>query len=175
MLAPKGFTQHISQEAFVQAHVTAQKKVGILRFQIPLMLLTAAFSLGGVFTIYRGWGLWSYLATGVASLALAAMLTAVLVWLPRHVKKTARQAYQTFEALSDPAEIVFESDEMLIKGQQLTRRVEYAKTRLCIETAARFVIVTDDDAVVMLETACFEDENIALFLRDVFARWYRRG
>lgn len=175
MLAPKGFTQQIAKPAYVAAHKTAQTKIGILRFTAPLMLVTVALSLGGVYTMYIGAGRLSYLITGEVMLALSAALCIVLLCLPRIAARRAERGYETFAKLCDPSQVVFTSDDMTIKGERLSRRVEYAKTRLCIETKDRFVIITDDDAVVILEKACFTDaDTTTAFLRDVFARWYTK-
>lgn len=174
MLAPKGFTQQITKDAYIAAHRIAQEKNGILRFTVPCMLLIAALSVGGIITLYNGAGRMSYILTGEILLLLSCVLAVLLlVMIPKQAKKAAQQDYISFAALSDPAEVTFESDEMLIKGEKLSRRVEYAKTRLCIETAERFVILTDDEAMVILEKACFcETDATVAFLRDVFARWY---
>ena len=63
----------------------------------------------------------------------------------------------------------------MLAGVRISRRVEFAKTRLCMETADCFLIFTDDAVVVMLEKAAFGDQRETTdFLRDVFARWYVR-
>ncbi len=173
MLAPKGFTQQISKDAYVAAHRAAQEKTGLLRFSVPTMFLIAALSIGGSITLYRGAGILSYIVTGEVMLLLSVALCVLLLYLPKIAAREAEKDYISFEALSNPADIIFESDEMTIKGEALARRVEYAKTRLCIETADRFVILTDDDAMVILEKACFTEKDATVaFLRDVFARWY---
>ncbi len=174
MLAPKGYTQHITKDAYVAAHKTAQEKIGMLRFTVPCMVLIAALSIGGSITLFNSAGRVSYIMTGEILLLLSCVLAVMLLAvIPKQAKKQAEKDYVSFEALSNPAEITFESDEMLIKGEALSRRVEYAKTRLCIETAERFVILTDDDAMVILEKACFAEKDATVaFLRDVFARWY---
>lgn len=173
MLAPKGFTQSVSQEAYIQAHRAAQTKIGALRFTGPVILAAAALSLGGSFTIYNGGGQLAYTVTGIAMLFLSALLAVWLLAAPKLAEKEAKADYDTFARLSDPSTVTFTSDEMTLQGARLTRRVEYAKTRLCIETAQRFVLVTDDDALVILEKDCFADaDNTVAFLRDVFARWY---
>lgn len=176
MLAPKGYTQHITKDAYVAAHKTAEEKTGILRFRLPCLLLVAALVIGAAVTAYQGIGILSYYITaGVMFLAACAMLI-LIKYVTNNSKITSEQDYISFEALSNPAEVTFESDEMTIKGEALSRRVEYAKTRICIETAERFVILTDDDAMVILEKSCFaEADATTAFLRDVFARWYKRG
>lgn len=177
MLAPKGFTQSISKEAYTAARMTASTKSGVLRFRLPLILLAAALVLGGGKTLFESGGGIAYLMTGLV-LVLVGLVCAVTAMyiLPSQVRLAVEQDYRSFAALSDPAQITFESDEMHIQGACLSRRVEYAKTRVCIETSDRFVILTDDDTVVMLEKSCFEDTDATTaFLRDVFARWYKRG
>lgn len=173
MLAPKGFTQQISKDAYVAAHKTAEEKTGFLRFQKPCVLLIAALVIGAAITVYRGIGIPSYYVTAAVMVLAAILLGVVLSFLPKVEETIAEQEYRSFSLLSDPAEVIFESDEMTVKGEALSRRVEYAKTRLCIETAERFIILTDDDAMVILEKACFaETDATVAFLRDVFARWY---
>ncbi len=173
MLAPKGFTQQISKDAYLAAHKTAEEKTGFLRFQKPCILLIAALVIGAGITVYQGIGIPSYYVTAGVMVLSAIMLCVVLSLLPKVEETVAEQEYRSFATLSNPAEVIFESDEMTIKGKALSRRVEYAKTRLCIETSARFVILTDDDAMVILEKACFTEADATVaFLRDVFARWY---
>lgn len=176
MLAPKGYTQHITKEAYVAAHKTAEDKTGILRYRLPCLLLVAALVIGAVITIYQGIGIPSYYVTAGVMLLTAGILLGLIQYVTKIRKRTSERDYISFEALSNPAEVTFESDEMTIKGEALSRRVEYAKTRICIETDERFVILTDDDAMVILEKACFADADATTaFLRDVFARWYKRG
>lgn len=173
MLAPKGYTQQITKDAYLAAHKTAEEKTGILRFQKPCILLIAALVIGAGITVYQGIGIPSYYLTAGVMLLSAILICVVLFLLPKCEDMIAEQEYRSFEALSNPADVTFESDEVQIKGQCLSRRVEYAKTRLCIETGERFVIVTDDEAMVILEKACFtETDATVAFLRDVFARWY---
>lgn len=175
MLAPKSFTQSVSEEAYVQAYHTAQAKIGVLRFTAPLMLATAALGLGGSFTIYNGGGQLAYTVTGIAMLIVSSLLAVWMLAAPKITEKQAKIAYATFCELSDPSQVTFTSDEMTLQGTKLTRRVEYAKTRVCIETAQRFVIITDDNAMVILEKEAFTDaEGTVDFLRDVFARWYTK-
>lgn len=176
MLAPKGFTQQLSKDAYVSAQTAASSKCGTLRYRLPLVLLAAAAVLGGAKTLFENGGL-GYLLTGIALLFVGAVcaVTALYV-MPKQVKEIGARDFVTFDTLSNPAQIMFESDEMVLKSECLSRRVEYAKTRLCVETNDRFVIITDDEATIVLEKACFEEaDNTVAFLRDVFARWYKRG
>ncbi len=173
MLAPKGYTQNVSKDAYLAAHKIAEEKTGILRFQKPCFLLIAALVIGAGITVYRGIGIPSYYITAGVMVIAAAMGVAIAATLPKAETIIAEQEYRSFALLSDPAQITFESDELTVKSDCLSRRVEYAKTRVCIETNERFVLITDDDAMVILEKACFEDKDATeRFLRDVFARWY---
>lgn len=173
MLAPKGYTQQITKDAYLAAHKVAEEKAGLLRFRLPCVLLIAALVIGAVITVYRGIGIPSYYFTAGVMLLSAVLLCVLLYYAIKIEAFVAAQEYRSFAALSDPADIVFESDELTVKGECLSRRVEYAKTRLCIETAGRFVLLTDDGTMVILEKACFcEKDATERFLRDVFARWY---
>ena len=176
MLAPKGYTQHISKEAYIAARTIASSKNGVLRYRMPLVCLAAAMLLGGAKTVYQGGNI-GYYMTGIILMLLGAVCALMALYvLPKQVGIAAERDYVTFSVLSDPANVTFESDDMCFQTDKLTRRVEYAKTRLCIETRARFVVLTDDGAMVILEKDCFEDNDATLaFLRDVFARWYKRG
>ncbi len=173
MLAPKGYTQRVSKDAYLAAHKTAEEKTGFLRFQKPCILLIAALVIGAGITVYRGIGIPSYYVTAGVMVLSAILLCVVLSLLPKCEETIAEQEYRSFALLSDPAEVIFDSDELTVKSECLSRRVEYAKTRVCIETSERFVLITDDDAMVILEKAYFaETEATVAFLRDVFARWY---
>ena len=176
MLAPSGYTQRISKEAYLAAHKTAEEKTGFLRFQKPCYLLIAALVIGAAITVYQGIGILSYYITAGGMILAAILLGVVLSLLPKIEETVAEQEYRSFSILSDPADITFGSDELTVRSACLSRRVEYAKTRLCIETAERFVLITDDDTMVILEKACFAEQDATVaFLRDVFARWYKRG
>ena len=173
MLAPKGYTQRVTKDAYLAAHKTAEEKTGFLRFQKPCILVIAALVIGAAITVYRGIGIPSYYLTAAGMVIAAIFSGVILVALPKVEQTVAEQDYRSFALLSDPAQITFESDELTIKSDCLSRRVEYAKTRVCIETAQRFVLITDDDTMVILEKACFDEPNATeAFLRDVFARWY---
>ena len=173
MLAPKDYTQQITKNAYLAAHKVAEEKTGFLRFQKPCILLIAALIIGAGITVYRGIGIPSYYITAVSAVIAAILLVVLLAALPKIEQTIAEQDYRSFALLSDPAEISFASDELTVKSVCLSRRVEYAKTRLCIETAERFVLVTDEGTMVILEKACFAEQEVTVaFLRDVFARWY---
>ena len=173
MLAPKGYTQRISKDAYLAAHKTAEEKKGFLRFQKPCILLIAALVIGAGITVYRGIGIPSYYITAAGAVMAAIFLGVILAALPKIEQRVAEQDYRSFALLSDPAQISFASDELTVKSDCLSRRVEYAKTRVCIETALRFVLITDDDTMVILEKACFAEQDATVaFLRDVFARRY---
>lgn len=174
MLPPKGYVQTLSKEAYTAAAVTAAKKSGVMRFTLPVEMGAAALTVLGVWTIIGHPLLPAYWITGGLAVAAAAIL--LWLWLavfPRMAREQADKYYALYMELYDGAEITFTADEMTVKGKRMTRRVEYAKTRLCVETSDRFVILTDDDAAVILEKACFSDPTAtSAFLRDVFARWY---
>lgn len=173
MLAPKSYTQQISKDAYLAAHKTAEEKTGFLMFFKPCLLIVAALLIGAAITVYRGVGIPSYYVTAGIMVLAALSIVVIMAALPKVERFVAEQEYRSFAALSDPSEITFDSDELIVKSECLSHRVEYAKTRLCIETAERFVLITDDDAMVILEKACFADrEATVAFLRDVFARWY---
>ncbi len=176
MLAPVGFTQQLSKEAYVHARMTASAKGGLLRYRVPAVILSAALVLGGVLTFVDNPDSLAYTLTAVVLVLCAAVCLATMLYaVPAKVRSEAAADYETFAVLSDPAEVHFTSDDMTFVGPCLSRRVEFAKTRLCIETPARFVIVTDDEAVMILEKACFTDSAATeAFLRDVFARWYTK-
>jgi len=180
MLAPKGFEQTVSAKLFEQGHVTAARKRGILRYTFPMILLGTALILYGLRAIQTAiasgqmLSMWlsgvGILLTGVA---LIVLWTAVF---PNRVKKTAVARYPMHEALYGRTAVTFTQDEMTLTGEKLTVRVAFAKTRLCVETGDLFVIFTDEEAVVLLDKAAFTaPEETTAFLRDVFARWYKKG
>lgn len=176
MLAPKGFTQTVSKDTYIAAQCLANKRVGVLKWTTPLTVLSVALALLGGNLLLESGGRAGYLLTGIALLCVAAVI-AVLWWgqFPAVVKKQAEADFITFDALSNGAAVTFTADEMMLKTERLSRRVEYAKTRVCAEAPSMFVILTDDDAVVILQKDAFADrENTEAFLRDVFARWYKK-
>lgn len=176
MLAPKGFTQHIDKDAYIEARMAAQKRIGVLRFSWAVRVLAVAVALYGVNTLLTSAGRMSYLLWGSAFVLAALVIVAVWeVALVPYIKAKSAFDYETFDAITNHAEVTFSSDEMTLTTAVMTRRVEYAKTRVCIEMPRRFVIVTDDNSVVILEKTCFEEQpSTDEFLRDVFARWYCR-
>lgn len=176
MLAPKGFTQHLSRDSYEKAQCAAAKKRGALRFTLPVEMGAAALLVLGVWTIVRNPFSFAFWMTGMLFVALAAVL--LVMWLgvlPRKASARAEEQYALYDALYGETVVTFSADEMTVEGKKLARRVVYAKTRLCVETSTHFLIFTDDDAVVVLETAAFTDRLATeAFLRDVFARWYVR-
>lgn len=176
MLAPKGFHQVVDKDAFVKAQVAVSKRVGVLRFTVPMLCLAAAAVFGGVALLAQGVGRIGYTMTAITLFCVAGMLLFCwCFWIPSDVKKRAEKEFVCFEQLVGAATVTMRSDEMCLQSDVLTRRVEYAKTRLCIETPRQFIILCDDGATVILETVCFEEqEETVAFLRDVFARWYVR-
>lgn len=177
MLAPKGYTQHIDENAYVAARVTASKTTGVLRLRTAMTVLSAALILFGGQQIYESGGRPFYVIAGAAVMLAAAALVLLWYWLlPKYIKETAKIAFVTFDKLSNDAEVSFEQDKMTLQGRMLTRHVAFAKTRLCAETPDRFVVITDDGTVVILEKDAFaEREQTDAFLRDVFARWYKKA
>lgn len=179
MLAPKGYRQVIDSRAYTAAQRVASKRDGLLRFTFPMLLLSAAGVCGAAALTFGQWHRVWYVVTAACLLVVAAW-NAVL-WLsvlPRAVMCRAQKDYKTYDRLSNPVDVTFSSDELTLTSAVMTRRVEYAKTRLCIETPLRFVLVTDDGVRVILEKACFAEETTVSFLREVFARRYvkeRRG
>ena len=176
MVAPKGFTQQLTKESYVAAQTAAAKKRGVLRFTPPMIMGAAALLVLGVWTIVRNPYAFGFWMTGLLFVACAAVL--LILWLsvfPARAKERVATGFPLYDALYGETVVSFSSDEMMLAGQKLSRRVEYAKTRLCMETAAHFLIFTDDDTVVVLEKAAFADARETTdFLRTVFARWYVR-
>ena len=179
MLPPKGFTQHLSKDAYVEAAVIVSKKSGVLRFTWPVIMGAAALTVFGGAMIARNVTMPAYwISGGLALLAAAWLLGMWLAVFPNTEKTKAREQYALYEQLYGQTTVTFTSDDMTVKGHLLTRCVDYAKTRLCVETAERYIIFTDDGAAVILEKANFEEAAATdAFLRDVFARWYtgKRG
>lgn len=176
MLAPKGFTQHIDKNAYVSARMAAEKRVGVLRFSWAVRVLAIAVALYGGNLLYTSAGRMSFLLTGsafvLAALVIVALWEAALV---PYIKAKASLDYETFDAVTNHATVTFSADELTLQTAVMTRRVEYAKTRVCMEMPWRFVIVADDGSVILLEKTCFEEQQSTdEFLRDVFARWYCR-
>lgn len=173
MLAPKGYKQVIDSRAYIQAQTAVARRVGVLRWTLPMAVLSAAMLCGGVWLLLKGVGQVFYTLTAVA--LFLTCLVVLFLWykiLPDAVKDKAKKAYHTYDTLQNPVTVTFSADDMTLQSDVMTRRVAYAKTRLCIETPARFVILTDEGTTVILEKACFEESDATeAFLRDVFARW----
>lgn len=176
MLAPKGFTQHLTKESYVTAQVAAAKKRGALRFTPPVVMGAAALCVIAVWTAIKNPYSLAYMWTACLFAVLAAAL--MILWMfvfPARIKKQVPGQFALYDALYGETVVTFSSDEMTVAGEKLSRRVEYAKTRLCVETLLYFLVYTDDDAVVVLEKAAFTDKAATTdFLRSVFARWYVR-
>ncbi len=176
MVAPKGFTQQLTKESYVAAQSAAAKKRGVLRFVPPMIMGAAALFVLGVWTIVRAPFVPGYLMTGLFLAACAVVLSVFcLAVFPARAKERGNAGFALYDALYGETVVTFSSDEMMLVGEKLSRRVEYAKTRLCMETAEHFLIFTDDDTVVVLEKSAFADARETTdFLRTVFARWYVR-
>lgn len=176
-LAPAGFTQTIDKAAYVAAHRAAAYKRGALRYRLPMALLSAALMTGAAVTLWRHPFSAAFWITAAVMVLLAAAVIGVWFWrLPKKEADEAAQAFAVYDRLMNPSEIVFGADTMTVRTPQLTREDSYARMRLCIETPDRFVLCTDDGAVLILEKACFsQKEHTAAFLREVFVRRYAKG
>ncbi len=177
MLAPKAFTQTVNRDGYIHAHLTADKRIGLLRFVPAAIAFAAIVLVCGCVIMFGADRSVEMLIKGVAALAVAAGIAAVCLFvLPERAKQRAADQFAAYDMLCRTQTVTMYADEMLLESEALTRRVEYAKTKLCIETPARFVVITDDDRVVILEKDCFTDKDgTILFFRDVFARHYAKG
>ncbi len=179
MLAPKAFEQELCEQTYVAGRYTAASKTGAIRFTVPVCFAAMALVIYGVRAFYSAVlfpALISYWLSGALILLTGVGLALVwLVVLPRRIRRQAAADYAHYRALYGRTAVHFEQDDMTLTGEMLTFRVAFAKTRLCVETNDLFVILTDDNDVVLLEKAAFTaPEDTVAFLRDVFARWYVR-
>ncbi len=172
MLAPQGYKQVIDSRAYTNARAAVSRRVGMLRWALPMAVLSAALLCGGVLLLCDRAVRLSYVLTGAVLVMLATFL--LLLWfklLPDAVKRRSKRDYLSYDRLLNPVEVSFTADDMTLVSAVMTRTVAFAKTRVCIETPARFVVLTDEGYTVILEKACFADrEATEAFLRDVFAR-----
>lgn len=179
MLAPKGFEQQLTEELYVQGHRVADNTKGALRYTFPMSFLAAAFvgfAARAFWTAAVQPTMLSYWLSGTLILLTGLGIAAVWLFvLPRLSRKKAEAGFSLYQSLYGRTTVTFTQDEMMVAGERLTRRVEFAKTRLCVETATLFVVFTDDDAIVILSKEAFaEAQETTAFLRDVFARWYKK-
>ncbi len=173
MLAPASFTQTIDRDAYIASRLIRSKKRGILRFTPAALAFSAVLIVSGLSILFGGsMRTMELLMQGMLLiLAAAAFPVTFLMILPERIKSHAEQDFSVFDALSNHVTVTMTADDMTLCGDTLTRRVEYARVRHCVETDARFVLITDDDQAVILEKAAFaEREETLRFFRDVFAR-----
>lgn len=174
MLAPKGFSQTIDKRAFVDAKLAASKRVGVLRLTLSALMITAFLAIGAISVLFGNDRTVAALIGGIAVACLAVVLaSAFLKIIPDAVKESAERDFVSYDNLMNGADVAFTADDMTFRSSVMVRRVEYAKTTICIERAARFVLLTDDRTVVILEKSCFsQPQETVAFLRDVYARRY---
>ena len=179
MIAPSSFTQTVSKEAYIEAQLIAAKHKGVLRYTLPMLVLSAALIVFGVRAVYIAVlnAQWlSYYITGAVSILVG--LGLILLWctvLPNRVRRTAENDFAVYEALFSECSVRFTADQFTVKGGSFRRTVDYARTRLCVETVSQFVILADDGhVIVLLKSAMTDERETTAFLRDVFARWYKR-
>ena len=176
MLAPKGFTQQITQEAYVAARLAASKRTGVLRARLPMMVLAAALAFFAVNTAVNG----GFRPTSLVAAFGLLLAAAVIVYLfasviPKQIKDTALRDFAVVDRLLGNVEVELTSDDVTLKSQALSRKTEFAKLRVCIETPTQYVLVGNDEFITLLQKAYFADrEHTDAFLRDVCARWYVR-
>lgn len=177
MLAPKAFSQTIDRDAYAAAQLTVSKKNGILRFTPAVLAFCGILLIAGLSVMFSGARTVDHLVKGLSAAAVALTgAAAVLLWLPEKVKAVADKRYPVFDTLSNHVTVTMQADDMTLSSAHMSRRVEYAKVRCCVETADRFVLITDYDQYVILEKSCFTDkEETTAFFRDVFARCYAKG
>lgn len=85
-------------------------------------------------------------------------------------------SFRPYEALFSPATLCFFEDWLELSGHQFWRREPYALFDGLVETGTLFVFWHKDGGFVALpKRALPEDERFLSFLRNTFARKYRRG
>lgn len=179
MLAPKGFSQELTGDRFVQGHRIAAEKRGALRYTFPMSLLSVALTIYGARAIYAALQHRTVLTEWLAGALLIATGIGIaglwLIWMPHRIKITASARHEQHRVLYGRTAVSFTQDSMTLQGECVTRTVLFAKTRLCVETATLFVLFTDDGAVVLLDKEAFDaKEETTAFLRDVCARRYKK-
>lgn len=174
MVAPKGYFQSVDKDGYVQAQLAVSRRAGVLRFTVVALLLSAIFIVSGVQVMFTSVRTVIALVTGLALLCVAVMIAiAFFMLIPEAVKATAERQFSSYNKLSNHVDVTFTSETVELKNEYVTRRAEFAKTRLCIELPERFVLITDDDTVIILEKSRFSEPSATdAFLRDVCARWY---
>jgi len=174
MLAPTGYFQSVDRDGYVKAQLVVSRRVGALRFTAPALVLSAILVVSGLQVMFGGARTVSALMSGIVLFCMAAILAANHLYiLPEAVKAIAQKEFDCYNKLSNHVTVTFTSEEVVLQNERLTRRAEFAKTRLCIETPDRFILIADDDTVILLEKVRFENRSATEeFLRDVCARWY---
>jgi len=176
MLAPAGFSQTVDRDAYVAARLIRSKKRGLLRFMPAALVFCAILVVAALSIMFSGSvRTLELLLQGVLLiLAGAAFPVTFLMIIPERIRIRAEKEFAVYDALSNHVTVTLSADDMTLCGEQMTRRVEYAKVRHCVETDERFVLITDDDHIVILEKAAFaQKEPTRQFFRDVFARVMR--
>lgn len=84
--------------------------------------------------------------------------------------------FHPYEAVFSPATLRFYEDWLELSGEQFWRREPYALFDGLVETGTLFVFWHKDGSFIALPKRTLPDEERVLsFLRNTFARKYRRG
>ncbi|MBQ3094256.1 MAG: hypothetical protein IJC52_03700 [Clostridia bacterium] len=176
MVAPKGFTQHIHEDEYIAARLSASKRTGVRRYTVPMMILAAALALLGGITVINGGFRPTAIFAGIGLVFCAVALE--YLWgfvFPKQVKDAARRDFAAYDRLLGGAAVTMTADDVTLSTDTLTRKVEFAKQRVCIETPTQYVLVGNDEFITILQKECFTEKiHTNDFLRDVCARWYVR-
>ncbi|MBO5797066.1 MAG: YcxB family protein [Clostridia bacterium] len=91
--------------------------------------------------------------------------------------RAAIPPFRPYAALFSPDTLRFFEDWLELSGEQFWRRESYALFDGLVETSSLFVFWHKDGSFIALPKRALpaEDERVFSFLRNTFARKYRRG
>jgi hypothetical protein len=159
---------------YEQAALTAARYTGWLRL-MPIVAGTAAILV--ILSISSALQ-WHGDFTGlVLSLLIGVLSVVAAVWFAtaarRSVCRKAARDYTVFTALRLPMTVALYEDYAEVTSPSLTEKRHYALGKLLAETAELLVIVEEEQQFLVLPKRCLSETDQA-FLRDVFARRYRK-
>ncbi len=170
-MAPQAFSQTIEQNDYVLARMAVCRRMGILRFRLPAALLAAAMIAGAVATLWRGYAQAGYWLTAAGMAAGAAAL--LLAWFfvfPHREKTEAQKDFQIYARLYGTSTVSFTPEGLTLTAQNLTRRVDFARLKACIEQKDTMVLVAEDGLIILRK-----NEETATFLRRVCSGVLTKG
>lgn len=165
------FSVTVTEKDYTAAAMVVSRLCGRLRW-MPIVI-----PVGVAAVLWAAWLCRVQPIVAVFVLVAGLLLWAGVLWNAFSAeKRAARRDFAVYHALLSPATVTLWEDSMECAGERFCRRDPYAHLLYFAETASLFVVVREDGtfAVLPKHAMPIDGGRVATFLRETFARKYRR-